>query len=586
MGEGTNIRDELEEFNFFVKPRILIAEYIPFGRNAIVAFNTKLDSFKRVKSSLITAFQDETPGGTQFRIKPTETKIDVLDFHSSEFIKFNAEVFYPEEKGIVQEERFGIYLNQSGKIVLGMKVKEIGKQIGTVSIDLITRLFSDVIFDSSELLDTLLTNHQRRILELVFFDRPFNRDKYVSIIAKKMEPDRPMGDYFDGEDNENEIKQILEYVDKSMEWDDGTKLFVGTHGLIMLSEEHEEYDMLVANFGFLKSVEIFLSNYFSRVWSLEDDIKEIRRKATEDFESDPRSVGLAQTKLSELSQNCILLEETREHMESALIDNLRELHLIYQDLNEKQKKLADFLELELSLKGLLARIRDTKKMVVGLNNDVEGLRDQVNVINEKRLQSIFHQLKDSSSIQMRMTRAAERQDSKMQVLQIIFSGTLAFDLLQLITGEFSYTDQNLQIPNIFGVNIGSQWLWAFMNLGFWFIFAMIILKVLKTITIRAEDNMVIKIEYGIPINLEILESVLGKESIMTGDIEHSGNKILRTVDYFTNFGGSDAKLTITYDTKNSFLYTINLDLDTPKKSPKAYKKLLDNILHKKGILLN
>ncbi len=573
-----NIRDQLEEINLLVDPHIIISEFIPFGRNAVVAFNNKLDSFKRVKSSLISAFQDKTPAGTQFRIEPTQTKIDVIDFHPSEFVKFNAQVFFPEEVGIVQEEKFGVYLNQSGKIILGIHVLQVGKSREKVSVDVITRLFSDVIFDSSALLDTLLTNHQRRILDLVFFNKAGVRDKYVCLTAKSIDPKRPIKEYLDGEANENELKQVLEYVDKTLEWDDGTQVFIGTHGLILCTDNHKEYELIVAEFGFLKAIDIFLSNFFSRVWSLEDDIKEIHRKAIEDFERDPRSVGIAQTQLSSLTQDCILLEETREHIEGALIDTIHEFKLMSQDFDEKQKRLVQFLQIESYVNSILARVRDTRKLVEGLNNDVQGLRDQVNVINEKRLQGIFNQLKDSTTIQMRMTRAAERQDSKMQILQLILSGSLVLQIVALFVGQYSFIDP------IGGALPGGPFVFFGINMVVWLVFAIILTLVMRRLSKSAEDASALKIDYNVPMNLDNLEKMLGMDNVTRGDVEQTENRVLRTVTSNIVLEKSMTQMTVTYDTQNAFLYNLNLSVEKPRKSAKTYKKAVDEYLKKHQVI--
>ncbi len=569
-----NIKDQLEEINLLVDPHIIIAEFIPFGRNSVVAFNNKLDSFKRVKSSLISAFQDTTPAGTQFRIEPTQTKIDVIDFHASEFVKFNAQVFFPEEVGIVQEEKFGIYLNQTGKIILGMHVLQVGKSREKVSVDVITRLFSDVIFDSSTLLDTLLTNHQRRILDLVFFNKAGSRDKYVCLTAKSIEPKRPIAEYLDGEENENELKQVLEYVDKTAEWDDGTQIFVGTHGLILCTVDHKEYELILANFGFLKAIDIFLSNFFSRVWSLEDDIKEIHRKAIQDFERDPRSVGIAQTQLSGLTQDCILLEETRVHIENALVDTIHEFRLMSQNLDAKQKRLTDFLQIDSYVKAILARVQDTRKLVEGLNNDVQGLRDQVNVINEKRLQGIFNQLKDSTNVQMRMTRAAERQDSKMQILQLILCGSLVLQIIALFVGQYSF------IEPIGGALEMGPYAFFGLNMVVWIAFALVLSMIMRRLSKSAEDASALKLDYHVPINLDNLEAMLGKDNVTRGDVEQTENRVLRTVTCYTVLEKSMTQMTVTYDTQNSFLYNISLSIEKPRKTAKVYKKAVDEYLKK------
>ncbi|MEX2683236.1 MAG: hypothetical protein Q6373_016800 [Candidatus Sigynarchaeota archaeon] len=585
METGTNIRDELESHLSLVDARIMIGEFIPFGKNGISAFVSKLDAYKRVKSSMITAFRDSTPAGTRFKTEAHETAIEILDFHPSRFIKFNAQVYYPEEEGITQVERFGVYINSTGKIIIGMKIDSILGKKDLFSIDTITRLFSDIVFDSSELLDTILTNHQRSILNLVFFKQAMTRDKYISIIAKNIDPKLSMEALLDGEDNENELKQILEYVDKVKEWDDGTRVLVGTHGLLLCADDYKPYEVLIAEYSYLKSIDIFLANFFSRAWSLEDSIKEIHRKTIEDFDKDPRSVGIAQSELSELSQDCILLEETRVHIERSLDENLREFQALSKTLDDKQRRLADFLGIEDYTKNIIGRIRDTRQVVAGLNNDVQGLRDQVNVVNEKRLQNIFRQLKDSSAIQMRQAKASERQDSKMNILNVIFSGSLVFNILLLITGEFSFSSSSFYNPNFFGFVFPNPLFWILFAIGLWFLFSFIMTRVIKFLSSSAEANLSLKLEYGVPIDLDALQKVLKQYDILPGEIEHTEGRTLHHIDYRMAILNSQANVSMTYDMdpRNSFLHSMVMDIEKPQKGV-DYKAEIDKIFIQSGVI--
>ncbi|HMF33792.1 MAG TPA: hypothetical protein VKK79_20370, partial [Candidatus Lokiarchaeia archaeon] len=90
-----NIRDELTELMFLQNPRVLIAEYIPFGRNNIFELNRTLDSMKRVKSALLTSYVDTEPGETMLEIRAEKTKIEVKDFIETGMVEFEAEIFYP-----------------------------------------------------------------------------------------------------------------------------------------------------------------------------------------------------------------------------------------------------------------------------------------------------------------------------------------------------------------------------------------------------------------------------------------------------------------------------------------------------------
>ncbi|MBN2154289.1 MAG: hypothetical protein JW839_22735, partial [Candidatus Lokiarchaeota archaeon] len=570
-----------------VEPRILIGEFIPFGQNGISAFVSKLDAYKRVRSSMITAFHDDMPAGTQFRTGAQQTAIEVVDFHPSRFIKVNAQVFYPEQAGITQTERFGVYINSSGKIIIGLKVDSVLGIQGSFPVDAITRVFSDTIFDSSELLDTILNNHQRGILNLVFFNKAMTRDKFISVITKRIDPIMPIEDLMDGEANENELKQIIEYVDKFKEWDDGTRIFVGTHGLILNTDDHAHYEVIIANYSYLKSIDVFLANFFSRVWSLQDDIKEIHRKTIEDFDKDPRSVGIAQTELSGLSQNCTLLEETRIHIRESLIQNLREFLALTTSLTEKQKRLVEFLGIEEYTKDILARISDAKKVVAGLNNDVQGLRDQVNVVNEKRLQNIFRQLKDSTAVQMRQAKASERQDSKMNVLNLIIAGSLVFNIIALVVGGFSFSDPgNMVYPSFFGLSFTDPVLWTLFFIGIWLLFSLVMTLIMRYLSSDADANLSLKLEYGVPIDLEALQKLLTGYDVAPGEIEHTEGRTLHHIDFKMTISDSQASVSMTYDMdpSSSFLHSMVLDIEKPRKGV-DYLAEIDKLFIQSGIII-
>jgi hypothetical protein len=113
-----------------------LAEYIPFGSNQIVALNERLGALDRCKGGLFTAMVDSKPTDTHLTVNPGHTQVSILDFElvrcvgppgprrrrgcctvialrqpcrlrdnvcaSCRFINFSADIYLPEEAGIVQ----------------------------------------------------------------------------------------------------------------------------------------------------------------------------------------------------------------------------------------------------------------------------------------------------------------------------------------------------------------------------------------------------------------------------------------------------------------------------------------------------
>ena len=116
-----NIRDELEELITLSHIRLIVGEWIPFGANNIVLLNQKLGATERIKVLefffffFFVAFSNETeqgglytgvthsePSSALFEVEAGMTSVQILDFEHTSYLNFEAEVYYPEDEGILQ----------------------------------------------------------------------------------------------------------------------------------------------------------------------------------------------------------------------------------------------------------------------------------------------------------------------------------------------------------------------------------------------------------------------------------------------------------------------------------------------------
>jgi len=238
--EGTtSIRDELSVEVELDTVRCLVAEWIPFGANQIVALNERLGAMDRCQGGLFTAMVDKSPNDTKFQVPVGLTQVKILDFDMVRHINFEAEIMYPEEEGIVQVENFGMHLSVDGTVLYGIKIEAIMDLLAHCTcVDHLSRVLVDVHQDSSRIMNDLLSPYQRSLLEMVFNGDAMARNKYVVVLlgclvawlvvwyvtfglptafafrfnlimAEGMSPFLAAEDYMDRGDKENELKQVL-----------------------------------------------------------------------------------------------------------------------------------------------------------------------------------------------------------------------------------------------------------------------------------------------------------------------------------------------------------------------------------------
>jgi len=101
-----------------------------------------------------------------------------------------AEINYPEDDDIVQVENFGIHFSKEGTVVYGMMVESIQASLGHngLSVDLLCRVLADVHQDSSEIVDSLLSSYQRKLLDMVYLGDHLSRDKFNVIMCDRARP--------------------------------------------------------------------------------------------------------------------------------------------------------------------------------------------------------------------------------------------------------------------------------------------------------------------------------------------------------------------------------------------------------------
>ena len=141
---------------------------------------------------------------------------------------FEAEIRFREAPGVTQVESFGMSLNAEGTCFYGMQLEAVQNRIkDNISLDHLSRVLVDVHQDSSSIVDSLMSQYQRDLLDVVFVGDSINRNKISLVIANEITPHLTSGEFMSPE-YQNEFSQIVGDVKAAYDISEQVSLVFGS----------------------------------------------------------------------------------------------------------------------------------------------------------------------------------------------------------------------------------------------------------------------------------------------------------------------------------------------------------------------
>jgi hypothetical protein len=285
----------------------------------------------------------------------------------------------------------------------------------------------------------------------------------------------------------------------------------------------------------------------------------------------------------------VLLKEVLDFLQASMTDFKDQLKQILSHLDDDGKVLIDTLRIQDNVESTISRINDAEKVLNGVSNDINGIREQVHVFNEKRLQSIFQQLKAGTSVQIKTQRATEHSDSKMKVIEIVMSGSLALALVNTFIGQYSFVVSGQTPWAILNYVPLDAFIWLMTNVAIWLAFSLGIFLIMKKMQDRAEKLMLAKFSFEKAIDLDAMERFLSQFDVNSSDVEETDEKMLKTVKFniqgITNnpFDNHEVGIEMVYDIANGFLYDVNMEISMPRHKEGFFRSAMVKELEKHGV---
>jgi WD repeat-containing protein 35 len=445
----------------------------------IVAMNNRLGSQERCQGGFLTAAVDNDSAGeadmTFLQEEASLTRVELLDYTVERHVNFEAEIHFPEDEGIVQVEHVGVHVSSSGVVAYGCVLDSVSDRTSgaNISLDLISRVLADLKQDTSKLIDDLISSYQRSLLDLVMNGEANsgNRVKYTMLVAEAVTPCHAAELYLDKEDKENELKQVVGDTLAACDIVDGV-LILGTSGMLYVlgaagsMPEHRVLlePILVAHLR-LSSLSVFVRTYFSRTFQLDALLKDTQA-VIDDYDCDPGNLTKIRNMLTVAGETVASLGEVRDFMHEMIIAMPVPPPPSQDDAGGAAQLLYGRLHVVHSHGTLKLRINDLRKNVQGCLHSIQGLREQTAMLAEKQQFKFQESMRANTKNLEQVCKANDRSSNSLQVMEVIMSGTLAFQLLDRLTGGWSMMDSDwgsaMQL-----VIYRTPFAWFLVNILFW-----------------------------------------------------------------------------------------------------------------------
>jgi WD repeat-containing protein 35 len=560
MNRKGTIADDLSETIKLRGVKIALTEWLPFDRNQLAALNAKLDSLHLNRGHIITALTDNEPNSIVFHDQGVSCKIIVQDFESSEFVSFKAILSYPEHEKITQNEALSGYVNAWGKTVFGADLFSVeGEENGWVSLDVLTRIIVDLTMDSSKMIDSLLTEYQRNLLDLIYLGESIQRPKFLLLMADdiSVHPDNAQ-DFFDGEDLQNELEQVLGVLHTVKPLDNGF-VFTGNYGIIVVSQKASEYEQSYLEQSFSSAIRLFLDDYSARIWHLWDESRLIENDINKAMLGDVTSLTRAQNWITQSSSEAIILGNILSYLKDSINEFMNELTHKNPQRSTDDALIEELNAILLDSQVTTNRVKDTRKVIQGLETKMAALRDFSNALAEKHMRKISDSMAQNTQSMMQMTESNNRASDALSIIELILAGSVILEIVLLVVGEYAYPDW---LAGLFASNYGSLVVLS-ISIILWlgvFIFLRVSKRKLESQAIRRQTGT---FSIARLCNVDKLEQYLNSKDILMRNIESEGDSEIISVTWQPqNNKKLQHKLenvVLSYDAKEEFIIQVYME---------------------------
>lgn len=331
------------------------------------------------------------------------------------------------------------------------------------------------------------------------------------------------------------------------------------------ARNHEE---LIVSFLSLKGRDIYIRNFFNRCLILEDTLRHIRKLITE-HEKDPNSIATIRELLSGASRHVILLGETLQYLQESL-EMLGDPEV---PPDEAGRNLYQMLNVPGVLKDLRERCRDLKKNVAGGGHELAGLREMTDVISEAQMFKLQEAMQANTKNLEEVFRSNERASASLELMQVILAGSLAFDILDRLTGDWTVVTQPWAKAYFVDPLMSQPGVWFLLAMFLWLCIGWGLIAFMHYLQEQAQGVLSLRLKVNLPIDLDAFHEYLKLKNLEDEEIESDKSTALKKIKWTeTNarmWGGCLPVVEVEIDEKYCFLLKVHIQYEEERESARG-----------------
>ena len=569
----SDIKDEYNEVVSLGDVRLLVAEWVPFGDNAVSSMMDKLGCQDRVQGGFFSDVIDSFPAEERLETPSGLTGVRVLEFDLLNFVNFEADIHFAEDDGIVQVENFGTHVRSDGFVMYGIKIEAIMDHgADNVSLDLMSRLLMDIQNDSTRIIDSLVSEYQRSMLDVVFYGDRESRDKFTIVLSEMINPKMKAELYLDSAEHESEIKQVIGDTYSAHDLSEDDVLIVGKSGLLISGRGCDRFEPILISYLTMICRERFVRYFYARVFLMDESLRKIRHLIN-NVDEDPNSIDAVRKLMGEVSRGVILLDECLLYIEESLV------HCAFAapGADAALQNLASILNAGVMFESLKRRVADLRKNVKGASVELVSIQKMTTVITDTQQGRVQDIMTQNNQKLFDMHRHLEESMANVDILKSLLSGLFAMELFDrlFVVGHYDLAGSDGSsavkiLPDVIapildivkgilvipGVGLGMMLLlWYVLGL-MWYSRS----KARLTMRTAAKLNMILRYTFNLPISLKKLQDLMQYKYIESEDVERESGHTIKTIVYneidVLKWRGQPPRVEMVYDETARFLLKV------------------------------
>lgn len=390
----------------------------------------------------------------------------------------------------------------------------------------------------------------------------YSFNMFTAYLCDSVSPTSDVSVLLDGEDAENDITQIVGRINDAANLPCGGCVISGEKGMIVSGRSAKAFEQLIVVHCSVMARRIFVSSFFHRLFEMESEIDAIQY-SIQNHIGKPSGLAEIRRRVMEACKQASLLDSLLTQAKATSHD-LPDIDASMEEAAEGKPSYEVMLE-TLQTRGyreeLILRLKDLESLLKCARLGLDSLRENTDVISEMQMFKLQESLQSNTRNLESLFRSNESASSSLQIMQLVIGGSLAFSMMDRVTGEWTVMD--------------TPWGNAFYETyieppGVWFCLSLLAFTIIvtglhftmKLMLRQASADMNVRYSLHVRVNIAKMRVLLNERRLYSeeADTDVEGNNMYKVAweEPGDVYGGTPLRVEISVDQGHARLCTLNL----------------------------